>query len=290
MAPGSPATADRAATRRRRRRGAVVVLSASILLSGVPLAATASAEPAHSFSASAASWTTVTLPNAVIVPGREIGLQGTDNTRLLAGYRGWHGKTVNAGVLRSDNLSKLTPADQRQLAKRNVKVVVDLRTGVERAVQPDRPVPGARWMSADVLSAVPPTALIDLPQAYVAFVTDRHARYEIRRTLLTIKDTTAKGGTVLFHCTAGKDRTGWVAVSLLNILGVDRATIDADYLASNRYRHARPNDPLNGVNMNLLNASYRAVRQHYGSFDGYLRRGLRLSQADIDSLRATLLS
>ncbi|MEZ5211358.1 tyrosine-protein phosphatase [Gordonia sp. (in: high G+C Gram-positive bacteria)] len=280
-----------ARTRTRLRsshRIAAVALSGALLapLAPIAFAPHAAAQPSATL---AASWTTVTLPNKVIVPGREIGLAGTDNTRLLAGYRGLGGKVVNNLVLRSDNLSKLTPSDQRRLAARKVGVVVDLRTGIERQIQPDRPVPGARWMSADVLGGVPPLALIDLPQAYSAFVNDAQARREIRDTLIAIKNTTAQGRTALFHCTAGKDRTGWVAVTLLTILGVDRATINADYLASNHYRHARANDPLNGVNMGLLNTSYSAVKARYGTFDRYLKVGLKLSDTDLAALRRQLL-
>lgn len=270
------------------RRTAAVALSWALLAGGPALAvAPAVAAPGGT---PARSLSTVTLPDKVLVPGREIGLRGTDNTRLLAGYRGRDGKVVNNLVLRSDNLSTITAADQRELAARTTAVVVDLRTGLERAVQPDRAVPGARWMSADILGTLPPVVLIDLPTAYRAFVTDAHARAEIRATLLAIKKTAAAGRTALFHCTAGKDRTGWIAATLLTILGVDRATIDADYLASNHYRHADPNDPLNGVNLGLLNASFREVRSRYGSFDRYLRAGLRLTDADLASLRSSLLT
>ncbi len=268
-------------------RGALgAVLSCAVLVSTATAPALASPVPATRDTA----LYSVTLPDRVIVPGREIGLQGTDNTRLLAGYRGRDGKVVNNLVLRSDNLSKLTAADQRRLAARKTTVVVDLRTDVERRVQPDRPVPGARWMSADVLAAQFPLGMIDLPTAYRSFVTDPHARAEIRRTLLAVKDATAQGRTALFHCTAGKDRTGWTAATLLTILGVDRGTVEADYLASNHYRHTTARDPYNGVSRDLLNTSLREVRVHYGTFDRYLRVGLKLTEADLAALRHQLLN
>ena len=75
--------------------------------------------------------------------------------------------------------------------------------------------------------------------AYRAFVTSPSARAAFRKTPLNIKNTTSAGNSVIFHCTAGKDRIGWTAALLLSILGVDRATIERDYLASNTYRHAQ---------------------------------------------------
>ena len=74
-------------------------------------------------------------------------------------------------MIRSDNLSKLTPADQRKLAGLGLATVVDLRTDIERALQPDRPVPGARHYDANVFGQAAANAF-DLPAAYRMFVSD----------------------------------------------------------------------------------------------------------------------
>ncbi|MFW0797306.1 tyrosine-protein phosphatase [Gordonia sp. CPCC 205515] len=219
-----------------------------------------------------------------------IDLQGTDNTRTFSAYRTTDGKSIRNNVVRSDNLSRITPTDQQTLKKLKVTSIVDLRTSLESSLQPDKPVPGATLHHFDVLGATPPTTLIDLQSAYRAFITDPQARQAFRNTLLNIKNTTAAGNTALFHCTAGKDRTGWTAATLLTILGVDRKTVNADYLASNVYRHASPNDPLNGVNISLLNASFDTANQKYGSFDNYVHKGLGLTDADIASLKKSLLT
>ncbi|EGD54053.1 tyrosine-protein phosphatase [Gordonia neofelifaecis] len=266
-----------------RRRVAVIALSTALLspLAVAPaLAAPASAAPATASPA---------LSSTVITPGREIGLAGTTNTRTLEGYRGAAGKQVNGLVLRSDNLSKLTASDVAKLQGRGLATIVDLRTDIERTLQPNKAVPGARQVTTDVLGKVSPLTLVDVSSAYPAFVTDANARTQIRKALLEIKTTAASGKTTLFHCSAGKDRTGWTAATLLTILGVDRATIDADYLASNHYRNASPNDPFNGVNISMLNSAFAAANRVYGSMDGYLTKGLGLTQADISSLRTSLL-
>ncbi|MCF8569611.1 tyrosine-protein phosphatase [Gordonia sp. HY002] len=275
-APGRRPARNRPA----RTRVAMIALSTALLAS--PIAAPAVAHAAPGVIATASS-----SPTA---PDREIGLAGTQNTRTLGGYVGTGGRTVNDRVLRSDSLSKLTAADVEKLTQRGLKTVVDLRTDIEKRVQPNKRVSGVETVDADVLGKVSPVALVDLDQAYRAFVTDANARAQIRAAIVAIKDTAADGGTTLFHCSAGKDRTGWTAAVLLTILGVDRSTIDADYLASNHYRHADATGPLNGVNIGWLNASFAAAQKKFGSMDGYLTDGLKLTDRDIASLRENLLN
>ncbi|MCF8610844.1 tyrosine-protein phosphatase [Gordonia sp. HY285] len=263
-----------------RRRVAMIALSSALVAAPITVEAPA---------ANAAPDVTASTPSTVITPDREIGLTGTENTRTLAGYVGEDGKRVNDLILRSDNLSKLTAADRATLDKRGLKTVVDLRTGIEKTVQPNKKFAGVTTVDADILGQVSPVALVDLDQAYRAFVTDANARAQYREAILAIKDTAADGGTTLYHCSAGKDRTGWTTAIVLTILGVDRATINADYLASNHYRHAASNDVLNGVNIGWLDASYRAAEKKYGSMDAYIRDGLKLTDGDIASLRDSLL-
>lgn len=224
----------------------------------------------------------------IVAPTRLIKLDGTQNTRNFDGYVTRDSKSINSALIRSDNLSKITGADAARLARLGVTTIIDLRTSMERAVAPDRAVPGARLHVNDVLGATPPTTLVDLTSAYRAFVTDAHARAEFASTLRLITRTLASGHAVVFHCTAGKDRTGWTAAMILTLAGVDRATVERDYLDSNRYRHANPNDPLNGVNLRLLRTSFDAANQRYGSFDNYIRRGLGLSAAEVAALRGVV--
>lgn len=262
------------------RRAAVVAVSASLLIG--PTVATAPI-------AFAAPAVAQAEPSSVTAPGREIGLAGTKNTRTLAGYVGVDGKRVNDLVLRSDNLSSLTAGDIAKLDERGLKTVVDLRTEIEKTVQPNKKLAGVTTVDADVLGKLSPIALVDMDQAYGAFVTDANARAQIRAAITAIEQTAADGGTTLYRCSAGKDRTGWTSAVLLTILGVDRTTIDADYLASNHYRNANPNDIINGVNIAWLKKSFAAADKKYGSMDGYIRDGLKLTDADIASLRASLL-
>jgi len=110
-------------------------------------------------------------------------------------------------------------------------------------------------------------------------------------------------GAVLFHCTAGKDRTGWAAALLLHLAGVDDATILEDYLLTNTFSSATREKYLGLVREHLgadkvdvyervmvadeeyLHAGYDAAVAAYGSREGYLRKGLGLDDADLVRLR-----
>lgn len=224
---------------------------------------------------------------APVSTDRSLHLVGAPNARDIGGYTTADGRTVKSGlVFRTDALNALTPSDLNELAERDVTVVEDLRTIYERSLQPDR-IPqraAANWR--DVLGGSPITNLIDLPSAYRAFITAPGASAAFAAVLRDIQNT---DGAVVYHCSAGKDRTGWMTAVLLTILGVDRATVDADYLLSNTFRHANPNDPINGVNLGLLNTAFDTAIAEYGSFENYVSRGLGLSDKDVATLQAKLL-
>lgn len=226
-----------------------------------------------------------------VAAGQLIELDGTENTRTLAGFHTSDGSVGREQrVLRSDDLSELTPDDITALQAQKVVTVVDLRTSIERTVQPDKTIVGADAKWFDVLGALPPTSLIDLPGAYRTFVTDTGARAAFGATLQAIKAAAADGNAVLYHCSAGKDRTGWISAVLLTLVGVDRATVESDFLASNTYRHAATNDPINGATIDWLRSAFAAADQVYGGFDEYVRTGLGLTDADVSELKTGLLT
>jgi protein-tyrosine phosphatase len=109
----------------------------------------------------------------------------------------------------------------------------------------------------------------------------------------------------LFHCTTGKDRTGWAAASLLTLLGVSKEQVYADYLRSNIYilpayktisddfisKGGNPAIPsaLFGVKEAYLDASFGEMRRRYGSIEDYFAKGLALDAPGQQSLRKRLL-
>ncbi|MFB7518344.1 tyrosine-protein phosphatase [Streptomyces sp. NPDC056144] len=242
---------------------------------------------------------------------RLIRLQGTVNFRDAGGYRTRDGHWVRMGeVYRSDALEKLTPADLAKLARLGVRTVFDLRTESERASAPDRVPAGATHVVADVLAGAGTFTTMPKSPAEAEAMMVEGNRYMVsgataRTAYTAVLDGIAEDGDrgVLFHCTAGKDRTGWSNAALLTALGVPEETVMADYLASNTYRaaaneallsHLPPQQaavykPLLDVRPAYLNASFDEVEEEYGSFRAYLRDGLGIDHHALKELKKDLL-
>lgn len=172
------------------------------------------------------------------------------NFRELGGYKTRDGHTIRWGrLIRSGALNRLTAVDEQVLAQLPVKVVIDLRGQPEVNAAPDRVPTTATYhhlpvFNVDVTNASRSDAevakemqvvgngfrhmLVEYDQMVKA-PTAKHAYREMFRLLLANED-----GATLFHCTAGKDRTGFGAFLILTALGVPQATIFDDYLLTNQ--------------------------------------------------------
>ncbi|MBL1079714.1 tyrosine-protein phosphatase [Nocardia sp. 2] len=224
---------------------------------------------------------------------RSLGLRNVVNARDAGGYQTTDGRTVRTGlVFRTGDLSKAGDADLAELTSLNVRAVHDLRTSYEQQLLGVDKVPaGATEYHDDVIGQAPPQVMASTLSAgtdlYRAFITAPGASEAFANVL---RDIAYNPGGVLFHCTAGKDRTGWTAAVLLTILGVDRDTVTYDYLLSNYYRNATDGDMMNGVTKAALDSAFDQANQSYGSFDNYVRDGLKLSADDITALKTKLLA
>ncbi|MER8183027.1 tyrosine-protein phosphatase [Kitasatospora sp. NPDC094015] len=247
---------------------------------------------------------------ALTVADRSLHLASAPNFRDEGGYRTADGHWVKLGVVyRSDDLSRLTDEDLAKLHRLGIRQVFDLRTPAERTAAPDRIPAGATVTAANVLGVADTGAFnVTSPQAAVQAMVDAERTMvsadSARAAYRSVLDAVGEGrGAVLFHCTAGKDRTGWAGAALLTALGVPRATVEADYLASNTYR-AEANaavlaklppayqalyKPLLDVRPEYLNAGFDEVAARFGSFDRYLDKGLRQDRGDLRDLRRDLL-
>jgi protein-tyrosine phosphatase len=247
-------------------------------------------------------------------------MQGALNVRDLGGLATGSGRKVGPGrVIRSDALSKLTDEDLATLAGMALRTAIDFRSTHEVAsAGPDRLPSGAAAIALPIdaanleeLFAADPAGLADLlgdgkgAEFMLGinrqFVADPEHRAQFGRALHLIAD--ADRQPALFHCTAGKDRTGWMAAILLTALGVPREAITADYLATNDYVWPAYEAMLGGHGDLLalvkpvlvqdaayLDAAFDEVDTRYGDFDGFLTEGLDFTDADVDRLRAGLLS
>ncbi|QKW20461.1 tyrosine-protein phosphatase [Kitasatospora sp. NA04385] len=124
---------------------------------------------------------------------------------------------------------------------------------------------------------------------YRWFVTDAVARSRFATVLRLVAE--ADGAPVLFHCTAGKDRTGWTAALLLTALGVDRESVLADYLLTNE-RAAAVIDrvdplmrPLARAEAGYLEAAFEELALGWTGFEHFWQDGLGLTEEHLVRLR-----
>ena len=253
---------------------------------------------------------------------RDVSVPGALNVRDLGGYTTRDGRQVRWGtVYRSASLGGVTPAGDTALAGLRLGKVIDFRSPAERAASGSDVLPpgvedvllpidtGDAGGSIGSLTPAQFAALFgngqaaaDMQQLYQQFVTSATDRRQFGAALRAI----AHGGSpLLFHCSAGKDRTGWLSAVLLTALGVPRDQVSADFLLSNQELAASNAaleagltqagydasliTPLLTVQGSDLDTAFATVAQHYGSMDGYLTRGLGLDRHTLDELRSRLL-
>ena len=222
---------------------------------------------------------------------RLVSLQGCFNFRDLGGYPTEDGRTVQWGqVYRSDALQALTVADVTRIREElRVGSVIDLRSTSEVRTT-GRGLLGSNQISfhhmplydGNMEALEDPGAMISLTDRY--FVLAKHAREQIARIITTLAHAEAP---VVYHCAAGKDRTGIVSAILLGLLGVREDIIVADYaatrenldaiverlMATKSYQTmlaALPPGTLHAEPGTMV-AFLDRIRSHYGSMVGYAR-------------------
>lgn len=163
-------------------------------------------------------------------------LSSSYNTRELGGFRTADGRITNNNVYwRSDVPSEPTENDVEKLVKSGITTIIDMRTEAERLKAPDAlaDMKEFEYHSFPITegSGVP-ESLEAVPLSYMTIATA-----ENMPKVMKVLAETEKG--VLFHCTAGKDRTGVVSAILLMACGVDREAIVNDYVISREYNHKR---------------------------------------------------
>ena len=172
-------------------------------------------------------------------------LEGASNLRDLGGWPVADGRRVRRGlVYRSATLANLTEADQALVASLGIRTVCDLRGVSESALRPSRLPPSAERVHLPIEPSVG-ASLRDLMlreesagedvvsllrRAYLDYL----ARFiDVYRGLFGLLLEPGRQA-VLFHCSAGKDRTGVGAALVLTALGATREVVVADYRATDR--------------------------------------------------------
>jgi protein-tyrosine phosphatase len=211
------------------------------------------------------------------------------------------GETRRRSLLRSDDLAQLTLAGVRALADYGVETILDLRWPVEASAYPGSlpaALPRVRYERVSLLTGTEDEWRLrsrNVAKELWKCAVLEHVRAELRHVLEVIAN--AAPGPLLFHCVAGKDRTGLVAALLLALADVEPAAIAADYAQSTdnlaeeylrRYPHSDAARILDALRcppegaFNMLGFLGRA-----GGVRAYLAQ-IGLTAVDIERLRARL--
>ena len=253
-------------------------------------------------------------------PRRLVELEGAHNLRDLGGYETRDGRTVKWGLIyRSDALHELTDGDLEVLAERDLRTVIDFRTREERLAEPDRIPPSVRTVQLLQLNQVE----VNVAEFVERLLSGEMSADESRRFLLdsyirTIREGGSSFGEVftalasganaplLFHCTAGKDRTGLMAAVLLSVLGVPRDVVADDYVLTEHYRAhiiaselERVSEIVPPAGMEALKArlarreyilaALEEIDSEYGGIDAYVRIQMGIDEDVVARLRALYL-
>lgn len=236
---------------------------------------------------------------------RHLPIPGTHNVRDLGGYPAAGGHTQWRRLLRADALHRLDEAGIGELVASGVSTVIDLRHGDELAHQPN-PFHGHATVSyhnVSLLEGLSPNLMEEgdllLGLYKMALLQRQPALAEVLRIIAE-----APPGAVLFHCTAGKDRTGIVAALLLGVAGVEAGLIVDDYALTagliapivadiTAGAVARGADPESfkrflASEPETMAATLAFIDAEFGSMPAYLGR-IGLDDATIDRLRNRLL-
>ena len=243
--------------------------------------------------------------DTLIVSDRRIPLQGSNNFRDIGGIPTHDGRFVRWGqIYRSDRLSALTDEDLSYLESLGLRTVYDFRSPEEVEADPDLIPAGTEieYINEPIIFDVEDTT--NLRERIIAgeieptetkeilvtgnrlFATDMAPRFK------PFIDCLLEGkGPIVYHCTSGKDRTGFATMLLLSALNVGRDTIVQDYLLSNYYRYEMNQKrlkplryapvikrnldletiaPLMIVDRRYINAAYDAIEEKYGTVDAFL--------------------
>ena len=255
---------------------------------------------------------------------RLLQFEGITNFRDLGGYKTADNRSVKWGNLyRSGSFDKTSRSDLKALESLKLSTLVDFRSSIEKEEEPSvLPEPtgfrvveiptlddGNKAMVGEIMERIesgnfegfdPNAAMLEANRQFASTFTP-----QFREFIQLVLNEESKP--IVWHCSAGKDRTGFAAAILLRILGVPQETVMADYMRSKRYALAgRRNDLrllrlfkgneaadkltiMMGVEEAWLQAAFDEIDRQWGNFDNYVAGGLQLSSADVEQLRSTLL-
>ncbi|MBC2179399.1 tyrosine-protein phosphatase [Listeria booriae] len=255
-----------------------------------------------------------------VIGERTIPLEGCFNFRDLGGYVNTAGKTVKWGKLyRSSLLTNITEKDKDTLEKLGVSWICDLRSTSEIAAKPTPALAHIKNRHIPIGTAKNESTesqKIDIPddhrvyeplmgESYRVFVQSKDGFREIFNDIIEKEEVP-----FLFHCTAGKDRTGVLGALLLKLLDIPENTILADYELTNQYAdnilaemqglvNAFSNSekkidlenfrPMAEARPAYLEIAFDEMQKEYGSVDAYLEKGIGITPSEKAKFQTMML-
>ena len=247
----------------------------------------------------------------------KITLEGAYNFRDFGGYLTQDGRRIVTGKLyRSDELSKLTTADQEKLAALGLTTIIDYRNEKERVNNEDKDIGTARVVYLDPIADIAALASADYGEVKLDFnemTADlaKHLMTEQNREFVRSPKCQAvyremfeillddNEQAVVQHCRGGKDRTGYGVALIQLLLGMNREDVMTDYLLTNVYKKEKNETSLAALlaktgnedlvqavryfkeaNASFLEAALELIEES-GGIEVYVRDGLGLSDAQV---------
>ena len=246
-----------------------------------------------------------------------LGIEKKRNLRDLGGYKTQNGKHVKKGYFfRSSRLMDFDQAELKILNSLNIKKIYDLRSKEEVKDSPDPTLKGAEYIHSSAAARADGTEVNFSPAALIAEnVYSKESNDEFTHKVYgnlpfsyaykrMFEDIVAGNVPILFHCSAGKDRTGIAAILILLALGVDEETAMYDYMLTNEYRKEyierfRKDFPLTkldgelagmllayeGVTYTNADYSLKRIKEKYENYDEYFEKEYNLDKDALQRLR-----
>ena len=254
--------------------------------------------------------------DTIITTERLMPLKGQPNFRDLGGFKTKDGGYVKWGsIYRSGKLSDLKKQDLNYLSHLNIRSVVDLRNDIEISKDPDRMPEGATYFQIPVgdkegkgynklrrmvmkegyRKAKAKALFVDVMRSFADSLA------EDIRPIFDMLLSEEENASLVYHCTGGKDRTGYTTAMILLALGVDRKTITDDYLMSNYYRKEANIKNMRKIRLTgldvetidyailvrkeYMDAVFRVIDEKYSGTDNYLEIKFGLTEEKRDKLK-----
>lgn len=253
----------------------------------------------------------------------KIYLEGADNARDLGGLKTTEGAVIREKkLIRSNRLSKLTQNDIHFLSDEyHLHKILDLRTPMEVEQEADLKVPEASYMNIPFFmesmvgvsreqetkkQMLHMEEFPNMEDIYVMMVQNEFCNQQISKAVKEVMNT--ENGSVLWHCTEGKDRCGLLSAIILFLLDVSEDDVMEDYLKTNKAAirrvekirkklhlagfHQEKIEKLEGyfvAKEEFLNVALTTMKEDHGSINQFIKNGLHISMKEKQQFKDKIL-